>query len=140
MLTIKLLITFLIHIAISVDVKHCNDSLISNEKANSFAIQAPRDQDLAEIGTNKYWQLPQGEYRTMQIQFNTPRYITGVGIRVNTENRTPCNHVETEIVLSEFEIIIDNKKVDLSNRNTVNNSFIKVSISPVFGSNVQVCE
>ena len=140
MFAIKLLIAFLISIAASIDVKYCNDPLLINDNANAFAIQTPTDQNLAELGTNNYWQLTGDIYRTMRVQLNTPHYITGIGIKVNTENHSPCNYVENEIVLSEFEIIIDNDRVDLANRNTVNDSFIKVATPAVSGTNIQVCK
>ena len=141
MFSIKLLIiTSLIHIATSNDVRFCNNPLVNKNNANTFSIQTPTNQNLAELGTNVYWQLTGGEYRTMRIQFNTPHYVTGIGIKVNTDSHAPCNNIETTIVLSEFEVVVDNKRVDLANRNIVNNTFIKVSTPPVFGTNFEVCK
>ncbi|KAI6659218.1 hypothetical protein LOD99_14891 [Oopsacas minuta] len=129
------LITLLqIALTIAIDVRNCNDGLLGK---NKFTITGALSQEIPLINSSDYWQL-KGEDKIVEGELDTPTYLTGFGIRVNTENKSPCNFVESSIDLREFEIIVDKKRVDFPNRKLINKTFIKVSFITTYGSTIQI--
>ena len=136
---IVLLFAFLqlIPVVNAINVNECNDSLIT-EDPGKFSITKPAGNTQAPIiQTENFWQLT-GTVRVVEIEFTEPRYITGLAIRVNTQQDSPCNYIESEINLDEYELIINNKRVNIPRRSIVYKTFVKVAFTPTYGTKIQV--
>ena len=120
------------------DVRNCSTPLITQANSSGFRVITPLGSSpIPEIGTNNYWQL-KDDLRVVELEFLEPYYVASLAIQVNTKKDSPCNFVESEINLRDYELIIDNKRVNIAKRNKINKTFIKVSFTPIYAKTIQV--
>ena len=133
------LLLFLQIISVSgVNVKNCNSALITANYRDKFRFVTPvNPTPLPVIRSNDYLKL-KGELRVVEVVLTEPHYVTGLAIRVNTDQKSPCNYIESDIDLSDYELTVNDKRINIPNRSIVNNTFVEVSFSAIYATKVQV--